>query len=215
MFKKKLNKSFKVIPVIDILNSEVVHAVKGERRFYKPLKSYLFDSSNPIDIISHLHLNYNFKEFYIADLDSILNNSPNIELYKELLKISTINIMIDPGIKDKRDLQFFSEFQFDKLILGLETLTRFKVIAEAIKLIGLNNIILSIDLYKEVFLTDIKELKGKSSSFLIEKVSEEGIKELIILDLFRVGQKIGGIPPLYLSMVTFLWEVVLKIIKIF
>ena len=31
-------KKFKIIPVIDILNSEVVHAVKGEREKYKPLK---------------------------------------------------------------------------------------------------------------------------------------------------------------------------------
>ena len=42
---------FEIIPVIDILNSKVVHAVKGERSKYKRLRSYLFNSSNPKDII--------------------------------------------------------------------------------------------------------------------------------------------------------------------
>lgn len=195
-----MEKSFKIIPVIDILNSEVVHAIRGERKLYKPLKSYLLNSSNPIEVIKHLHLMYNFKEFYIADLDSIINDHPNFDLYEDLLKFSNIKIMIDPGIKDKNDLLIFSKFQFGKLILGLETLINLKIIKDAVKLIGLNQIILSIDLYKGKILTDIKGFKKKPISFLMKKIKEKGIKELILLDLFRVGQKLGGIPPLYLEI---------------
>ena len=50
-------KSFKIIPVIDILNSTAVHAKKGERTKYKPIQSTLFQSSNPVEIIRKIKKN--------------------------------------------------------------------------------------------------------------------------------------------------------------
>jgi len=72
--------NFKIIPVIDILNSKAVHAIKGERAKYKPLESKLIKSSDPIEIIKVLKQEFNFREFYIADLDAIIKNRPNLEL---------------------------------------------------------------------------------------------------------------------------------------
>ena len=39
-----------VIPVIDLLGGEVVHAVRGEREKYRPVKRLLAPGSNPLDI---------------------------------------------------------------------------------------------------------------------------------------------------------------------
>ena len=47
-------KKFKIIPVIDILNSKAVHAVKGEREKYKPLKTVLIKSTDPVEITKQL-----------------------------------------------------------------------------------------------------------------------------------------------------------------
>ena len=104
-------KNFKIIPVIDILNSKTVHAKKGERTKYKPLKSYLFQSSNPVEIIRILKKKYNFELFYIADLDSIIKKAPNFQILKEILKISNIEFILDPGIVDLEDISNFLRFR--------------------------------------------------------------------------------------------------------
>jgi phosphoribosylformimino-5-aminoimidazole carboxamide ribotide isomerase len=193
-------RNFKIIPVIDILNSEAVHAVKGERASYKPLKSKLFQSSNPIEILKVLRHKYQFNEFYIADLDAITNRKPNFELLRKILKISGINILIDPGIANSKDIHQFFKYKIKKLILGLETIQSIRVVKKALDLMGQKNVIISIDMYKEKILTKAKGLYNKSSLEIIKGIELIGVKEVILLDLFRVGQKIGGIPQQYLDI---------------
>ena len=54
--------------------------------------------------------------------------------------------------------------------------------------------------YEEKILTKAKGLSNKTSLEIIKRIESMGIKELILLDLFRVGQKIGGIPQQYLEI---------------
>ncbi|TET56708.1 MAG: hypothetical protein E3J52_11475 [Promethearchaeota archaeon] len=193
-------KRFKIIPVIDILNSKAVHAKKGERTKYKPLKSYLFQSSNPVEIIRILRKKYNFELFYIADLDSIIKKAPNFQILKEISKISNIDFILDPGIVDLEDISNFLRFRIKNLILGLETIKNFKTIIQSLQILNQNNIIISIDMYNGQILSNAKDIKTQSPIKLIKKIESLGIKKIILLDLFRVGQKIGGIPQLYLDI---------------
>ena len=193
-------RKFKVIPVLDIINSEAVHAVKGERKKYKPLKSKLFNSSNPVEILKVLRNKFQFNEFYIADLDAITNRKPNFQLLTKILKISGINILIDPGIVDSKDIQQYSKYEIKKLIIGLETIQSLGVVKKAVSLLGNKNLIISIDMYKEKILTKAEGLSNITSLEIIKRIESMGIKELILLDLFRVGQKIGGIPKQYLEI---------------
>jgi len=193
-------KNFKIIPVIDILNSKVVHAKKGERTKYKPLKSYLFHSSNPIDVINILNNKYNFDLFYIADLDSIIKKTPNIQILKEILKISNINIMLDPGIVDLEDISYFLKLKIKNLILGLETIKNFEIITQSLQILNRNNIIISIDMYNGNILSNAEDIKNQNPIKLTKKLVTLGVKNIILLDLFRIGQKVGGIPPLYLDI---------------
>ncbi|MHA1491266.1 MAG: HisA/HisF-related TIM barrel protein [Promethearchaeota archaeon] len=192
--------NFKIIPVIDILNSEAVHAIKGDRIKYKPLKSKLINSSNPVKIINILDQKFNFKEFYIADLDAIINKNPNLDLLLKILKISNIKIMIDPGISNKADIKIYSKFKINKLILGLETIKKYSVITKALKILSENKIIVSVDMYNGKIISNLKKMKPQDPLKVINTLKKLGIKELILLDLFRVGQKMGGIPPLYLKI---------------
>ena len=193
-------KRFKIIPVIDILNSKAVHAKKGERTKYKPLKSYLFQSSNPVEIIRILRKKYNFELFYIADLDSIINKAPNFQILEEIQKISNIDFILDPGIVDLEDISNFLRFRIKNLILGLETIKNFKTISQSLQILNKNNIIISFDMYNGQILSNANDIKTQSPINLIKKFESLGIKKIILLDLFRVGQKIGGIPQLYLDI---------------
>ncbi len=193
-------KSFKIIPVIDILNSKAVHAKKGERAKYKPLKSYLFQSSNPVEIISILNSKYNFDLFYIADLDSIMKKAPNFQILKKILKISNIKVMLDPGIVELEDIFQFLKIKIKNLILGLETIKNFKIIIESFQILNQNNIIVSIDMYNGQIISNAKDIKTQNPIKFTKKLESLGVKNIILLDLFRVGQKIGGIPQLYLDI---------------
>jgi len=190
-------KTFYIIPVIDILNSEVVHAKKGERDKYRPLNSKIFNSTNPIKIIKTLKYKFKFNEIYIADLDSIIYKTPNFQLFDKILKIPDLNIMIDPGIVNFHDVSIFSKYRFNKLIIGLETINNFKTIRKSISLFGQNKFILSIDMYKGKIISKLEDLKNEDPIRIINKISNLGIENIILLDLFRVGQKVGGIPTLF------------------
>ncbi len=191
---------FKIIPVIDILNSKAVHAKKGERTKYKPLKSKLIQSSNPVEIIQLLKKKFGFNDFYVADLDSIIYKNPNLPILKQILEITDMNVILDPGIVNLEDIYLYSRFDIKSLILGLETLKSFTLIDQSLQILDQNKIIISIDMYNGQILSSAKDIKNQNPLKLIKKIESLGIKNIILLDLFRVGQKIGGIPPLYLDL---------------
>ncbi len=191
---------FRIIPVIDILNSQAVHAIKGEREKYKPLKSVLINDSNPTQIALKLKNKYLFNEFYIADLDAILQRKPNIAILSKILDIPGVEIIIDPGIKIAKNAEKYFKLNLKSLILGLETLRDPEVISECLKLFDINKIVVSVDMYNEVIQTNIKELKDKDVLEVIGKIEDLGVVKIILLDLFKVGQKMGGISKLYLKI---------------
>jgi len=193
-------KKFKIIPVIDILNSEAVHAIKGEREKYKPLKSVLIKSSDPIEIVKKIIHESLIREIYIADLDAIVRRKPNFALLTKILKIPEIKVMIDPGIILAKNILEYSNYSLNSLILGLETLKNLDVISECIKILGAHKTIVSVDMYDEVIQTNVKEIQNQHPVEIIKMIEELGVKKIILLDLFKVGQKIGGIPPLYLKI---------------
>ncbi|MDR2707803.1 MAG: HisA/HisF family protein, partial [Nitrososphaerota archaeon] len=59
-----------VIPVIDVLNGIVVHAVRGNREEYKPLQSLLTFSVDPVEVATVFKLQ-GFSTLYLADIDAI------------------------------------------------------------------------------------------------------------------------------------------------
>ncbi|MHA1294135.1 MAG: HisA/HisF-related TIM barrel protein [Promethearchaeota archaeon] len=191
---------FRVIPVIDILNSKAVHAIKGERTKYQPLRSKLFNSSNPYKIIKILHQNLYFNEFYIADLDSIIYKYSNFEILAKISDINEIKIILDPGIVDIKDISRYSHLNLHKLILGLETIKNLEVLKKIINILGSNQVIVSIDMFKGKIISKIKEINKQNPFNIIPILNNLKVKEIILLDLFRVGQKLGGVPPLYIKI---------------
>ncbi len=190
-------KNFEIIPVIDILNSKAVHAIKGERSKYKILQSYLFNSSLPKEIIEIISKKFNFNTFYIADLDSIVNNNPNFKIIKEIISLQRIKLIIDPGIKNEEDIEVFSKLNIHNLIFGLETIQNFRVISSGIEIIGLNKLIVSIDMYGDKIFSNNLHFQNKKILPFINSINNLGVEKIILLDLKRVGTKIGGIPKLY------------------
>jgi uncharacterized protein related to proFAR isomerase len=83
-----------VVPVIDILDGLAVHAVKGVRKNYKPIKSVLTASADPVKVATAFK-GLGFKELYVADLNAITGNHDNFSVIKQIVdetkKSETIN----------------------------------------------------------------------------------------------------------------------------
>ena len=71
-----------IIPVIDILNNQVVKAIKGNRNSYKSINYKLYNSTEPRDIIYQIVNRYKPKIIYIADLSAILMHKIDKNLYQ-------------------------------------------------------------------------------------------------------------------------------------
>ena len=180
----------KIIPVIDILNKKVVHAKGGKRTDYQFLKSPLFNSSNPIDVVVALE-KLGFKEIYLADLDSIDKNQTNFEVLEKIRDNSRIELLVDAGVKNKELATCLFNKNVRKVIVGTETLTSISFLKEAVKLFGKNRIIVSLDLKGDKMLNNFN-LKEIHNPFTFLKTIESfGVSQIIVLDLMRVGSENG------------------------
>ena len=82
----------------------------------------------------------------------------------------------------------------------METINGYNVINEGLRILGKYKLIVSLDMFKGKIISKIKDLRNQNPINVVNKLKRFGVKELILLDLFRVGQKIGGIPPVYLKI---------------
>lgn len=90
--------SFQIIPVIDLMRGQVVHAKLGERSHYQPIKSRLCESSDALDIVAALLKLYPFRTLYIADIDAILGTGNHDELIKKIhINFPNLHIWLDAG----------------------------------------------------------------------------------------------------------------------
>jgi phosphoribosylformimino-5-aminoimidazole carboxamide ribotide isomerase len=88
----------KIIPVIDLLGGQVVHAVKGQRAHYQPLKSPLCSGCEPVEVARALLKRACSKTLYIADLDALMGNTPQTQLIDALqADLPGIELWLDGG----------------------------------------------------------------------------------------------------------------------
>ena len=61
----------RVIPVIDLKGGVAVHAVRGDRERYRPLRSGIAEGSDPVEVTRAVRERFGLDELYVADLDAI------------------------------------------------------------------------------------------------------------------------------------------------
>jgi phosphoribosylformimino-5-aminoimidazole carboxamide ribotide isomerase len=173
---------FRIIFVLDILNGNAVHAVKGERAKYQPVKgSVVCNSSAPVDIISEVLP----KEVYIADLDYLQHLGDNFALIGQISEMT--KTMVDIGPENTDDVEKCARIA-DTVIIGTETASFDLIAAAARRFSGRINV--SIDMKNGVVLTKDRKLEIKPQE-LIKKLNDYDIKDIIILELSKVGTGAG------------------------
>jgi phosphoribosylformimino-5-aminoimidazole carboxamide ribotide isomerase len=179
----------KVIPVIDVLNNVVVHAVKGNRKEYRPLKSVFTTSVVPFEVAA-VFKRQGFYELYLADLDAILGNTPNFDLYACLVQMG-FTLMVDAGVRDLVTVKKLRDVGVSKIIIGTETLPNTDFVKVAIQQIGAEHIIVSFDMKAGKILTPPGFGASTEVFELFRTFGDMGVLEFILLDLSRVGSSEG------------------------
>ena len=181
----------KVIPVLDILNGVAVHAIKGNRSQYQPLKSVLSQSAEPLDVSSTFKAQ-GFRELYIADLDAILGRGSNSKVISLIAKQTGLELMVDAGVSDLPSAQQVLQNGAAKVIVGTETLQSLDFVKEALDAFGAEKVVVSLDLRNGAVLSKAEGLRSLTAPSLAGHLGDLGVTQLIVLDLARVGSGEGA-----------------------
>lgn len=171
-----------VIPVIDLLNGQVVHAKMGNRALYQPIQSQLCDSSEPLAICQALLELYPFKTVYIADLNAIQKQNPEYPHHLSCIqtiqeKFPHLDIWLDAGISNADELLIWKNQPYT-FVLGSENFTQF---GNYVSLKSqLEDFILSLDFFTDGF---------KGPTELLQ--AEYWPARVIAMSLPNVGVSIG------------------------
>ncbi len=179
--------------MMDLLNGMVVHAKRGAREKYQPvhLFSSIVSTSEPGQVIEKIKP----AAVYIADLNRLMGNGSNREILDELRhRYRTMWIALDYGIKSIADIGDIIEIA-DSIILGTETasLDLISEIASESSSASITipvTVTVSIDLFNKEVQTSDRRMRIDPLS-LITELNSYPIRDIILLELDRVGTGIG------------------------
>jgi phosphoribosylformimino-5-aminoimidazole carboxamide ribotide isomerase len=171
-----------VIPVIDLKGGEVVHAQRGERDSYRPVRSQLCRGSAPVDVVAGLLTVYPFATLYIADLDAIQARGDSTAAIRQIRQsFPELRLWVDNGLADPAACRAWLTQGLSDLVLGSEA-QRDRAILHALSDgDARRHLILSLDYKDDRFL-------GPPDLLLAPSLWPDRI---IVMTLSRVGSR-GG-----------------------
>lgn len=124
----------RIIPVLDILNGQAVHARAGDRASYAPLETQLTPGAtgNARAIARALRDRFGVRELYLADLDAIMGGMPQRELRRGVVRELAegrgrggggATVWVDGGVATVERARDVAEDGAARIIVALETLS--------------------------------------------------------------------------------------------
>ncbi|MHA1849501.1 MAG: HisA/HisF-related TIM barrel protein, partial [Promethearchaeota archaeon] len=181
---------FRIIPVMDIKNGKAVHAIRGERGKYMPVNCSWCHDGSIEDLIKGYVNDFNLNDLYIADLDAIIDDKMNQDIYGKILELVPGHVMIDAGIDDHDKYIKVSEHGFQEIIIGTETIMNLDELSVIMKN-KKSKIIISLDFKNGVSLSKMKEFESKNLLEILDVLAKFSPDAFIYLDLGYVGAKKG------------------------
>lgn len=175
----------RVIPVLDVMQGEVVRGVGGRRHEYRPIVSGLTRSSRPLDVAGALASHFGCRELYVADLDAILGDEPAWSLYAALRE-QGFRLWVDAGIRRLTQTCPLADAGIDSIVVGLETVAGPDELAEIVRAFG-ERIVFSLDLRQGEPLGERDAWQGFDAEEIAAQAVRLGVRRLLVLDLAQVG----------------------------
>ena len=184
----------RVIPVLDLLGGQVVHAVRGERQRYQPVKSVLCGTADPVSVARAFRDRLGLTEVYVADLDSIqsagrINHRETVAV---LAQREHLSILLDAGVCGICDARSYFELGVSKVVIGSETLGARDAMGEIPAAISPSRLVFSLDLFAGKILSRCSAVEAMQPMEALDQLHAAGWAEVLLLDLQRVGSEAGA-----------------------
>jgi phosphoribosylformimino-5-aminoimidazole carboxamide ribotide isomerase len=184
----------RIIPVIDLMNGVVVRGVAGRRSEYRPIKSELCPSPEPVAVARALVARFGLTEFYVADLDAIAGAEPAWQVYQAIASTG-VRLLVDAGVANGQRAGKLAAFRpadapLAGVIVGLESMPAPGLLQDLVSIVGAMRLIFSLDLKAGQPLMTINAWRELSPLEIARAAFDAGIRRMIVLDLADVG--VGG-----------------------
>ena len=181
----------RLIPVMDLRDGVVVHAVKGERKHYHSVESLLSPTADPLVVARAFRDKLGSSELYIADLDAIQGRGDHGQLIAELTQQVGAKLFVDAGVANAESALRLLAHGVAKVIIGSETLPGWDALGRIRGVVPSGRLVFSLDMQGGRVRSSSPELAALSPLELLERVYTDGWQEVILLDLARVGTGAG------------------------
>jgi phosphoribosylformimino-5-aminoimidazole carboxamide ribotide isomerase len=184
---------FLLIPVIDILNGQAVHAVRGQRDHYRPIRSCMHPSSEPVALTRAVCNRLGLSTVYLADLDAIQGRPANLDVI-ERLAADGLHLWVDIGMREAASATQLAGFDRESLtiIAGLETVSGPSAVRDLVTIGGPDRLAFSLDLFEgRARIAEGARWPNEDPRAIAAHAVAAGVRRLIILDLARVGSGEG------------------------
>jgi phosphoribosylformimino-5-aminoimidazole carboxamide ribotide isomerase len=185
----------RVVPVLDLKGGVAVHAVRGERHAYAPVRSVLSSSADPIALARAFRERLGCDACYVADLDAIAGTGDHGAIVQAIARLG-LSVWLDAGVATADDARRAASRGAARVIVGTETLRAARDLPAMVEAVrgagqGRAHCMLSLDHRDGRLLGGSPAVAGTEATELAAAAWATGIRAFIVLDLARVGARAG------------------------
>lgn len=192
-------RTMELIPVLDLLRGQAVHARGGQRKTYRPVESALLPGrvGDAVALARAYHTMMGAWRCYVADLDAIEGWTPQARLIRSLADPERgfgDGLLVDGGIASVRAAETVLEAGATTIVVGFETLKGFRDLKAIVRAVGGARVVFSLDLLegkpvqRRTHRISTQDAVGLELS---ARAAEAGVSALLVLDLAMVGSEAG------------------------
>jgi HisA/HisF family protein len=173
-----------IVPVLDLKGGIVVHARRGRRADYAPLRSPLVEGCEPVAVAQVLCAVCGTKTLYVADLDALAGAPVDEATLRALASVA--EPWVDAGATSPERAAALHLAGVARNVVGTESLEPGAEVTSPV--------VLSVDLRDGCLISPDPELAGREPTAAVPLARALEVREALVIDLARVGAGTG--PPL-------------------
>ncbi|HEX4575581.1 MAG TPA: HisA/HisF-related TIM barrel protein [Gemmatimonadales bacterium] len=185
--------AMRVIPVLDLMAGQAVHARRGRRAAYPPARSVLVPADragDPLALARAFHETLRADEWYVADLDALTGAAPQRGLLRVLAGLGG-RLLVDAATVTPARARDTLADGAARVVVGLETLPSFAALGRIAEAIGRAHLVFSLDLRAGRPVLQAGTRHHGTPLALARAALDAGAAALLVLDLARVGRGCG------------------------
>ena len=162
----------RVVPVIDLKGGVAVHAVRGDRERYRPVRSRIADGTDAVSLARAVRDRFGLDELYVADLDAITGGPGNATIMAALALEA--HVMVDAGTADARTIADLLELGVERVVIGTETLPGAEAFRRLRSELPDAPLVLSLDLRGGELISPDATLSGMGAADALASLADAG-----------------------------------------